>query len=240
MMMPSDMTASVVVKFYNNGIIKTTDGHVIDPELSSHLKTSHCRDHCLRRHPLIMVVQTTHFRQLADIAQLRRLNRSGHWSIHSEGTVHAPGVIIVHIRPEHTPQMRLVQHDDLSETLEPETPNDPFHVGILPWRARGDLHLFEAHVLDTLLKSCPVDAVAVAEQIPRRLIPRKSLDDLLSSPLGGWVLGDVDMHDAPTLVRQHDEHEEYPEGCRRHREEIAGDQVFNMIVQKGIVKLLTL
>jgi len=32
-MMTSDMTASSVVKFYNTGIIKTTDGHVIDPEL---------------------------------------------------------------------------------------------------------------------------------------------------------------------------------------------------------------
>jgi hypothetical protein len=34
MMMTSDMTASSVVKFYNTGIIKTTDGHVIDPALS--------------------------------------------------------------------------------------------------------------------------------------------------------------------------------------------------------------
>ena len=42
----------------------------------------------------------------------------------------------------------------------------------------------------------------------RRAIPREGLDDLLSCPFSGRVLGDVEVEHAPPVVGEHDEDEE--------------------------------
>jgi len=44
----------------------------------------------------------------------------------------------------------------------------------------------------------------------------------------------IDMHDASTLVSQHDEHKEYPEGHRGHGEDITRHDIFNVVVQKRL------
>jgi len=53
----------------------------------------------------------------------------------------------------------------------------------------------------------------------RRGVVRKCLDDLLSRPRRSRMLRDIEMHDAPTAMRQHDQHEEDAAGERRHSEE---------------------
>ena len=68
------------------------------------------------------------------------------------------------------------------------------------WR---NVHLFDAHVLDALLKMFTVDRVAVSQQIAWGCIPGKRLNDLLRGPLRCWVFGNVEMHDASALVSQH-------------------------------------
>ena len=46
------------------------------------------------------------------------------------------------------------------------------------------------------------------------------------------MLGDIKMHEAAALVRQHDEHEEHPAGDGWDGEEITGNQVLDMIGQE--------
>ena len=91
-------------------------------------------------------------------------------------------VIIGDIRGEHTPEMLLVEDDDLIEHLATETPDEPLAVRILPWTSRGDLHFFDTHVFDTLLEQCTVDRVPIPEEIARRGLPGKRLNDLLGGP----------------------------------------------------------
>lgn len=57
------------------------------------------------------------------------------------------------------------------------------------WR---NLHFFDAHVADSLLKIHAVDRVSISEEIPRRLIPGEVLANLLRCPLRGGMLGDVE------------------------------------------------
>jgi len=78
--------------------------------------------------------------------------------------------------------------------------NHRFNVGILPRTPWGNEYFFDAHVADTLPQLVTVDAVPVAQQIPRRIIPRKPLHDLLCCPLRCRVLCHVDMDDTPAPV----------------------------------------
>lgn len=64
-------------------------------------------------------------------------------------------------------------------------------------------------------------------------IPREGFNDLLGCPLGGWVLSNVEMYDAASIMGQDDQHEEHLEGGRGHGEKVAGDQVIHVICQES-------
>lgn len=70
-------------------------------------------------------------------------------------------VVIGDIRREHSLEMPVIEHDDLIEHIATDTPDEPLAVGIVPGTARGDLHFFEAHVLDALLERHTVDRVPI-------------------------------------------------------------------------------
>jgi hypothetical protein len=73
-------------------------------------------------------------------------------------------------------------------------------------------------MLDTLLKARAVDAIAIAQEIPWSLVPGKGFDHLLRRPLGGRMLGDVEVYDTPPLMGEDDEDEEHAACHGRHRE----------------------
>jgi hypothetical protein len=79
--------------------------------------------------------------------------------------------------------MSVVEDDDVIEHLATHTPDEPFAVGILPGTARGDLDLFNAHILDAVLEGHTVDRVPIPEEIARRGLPGKRLNDLVGGPL---------------------------------------------------------
>ena len=60
-----------------------------------------------------------------------------------------------------------------------------------------------------------VGLVSVPYQVPRRRVPWKSIDHLLRRPLGGRMLGDIEMNDTATVVAKDDEDEQNSEGCSR-------------------------
>src|SRR5262249_52308562 len=107
------------------------------------------------------MVQAADLRQLADLALLGRLNPTIAGRVHVKRPVDAPDMVIVDIGLENTAKMSLMQHDHLVEALAPDTPNHPFRIRMLPRTARGNLDLFDPHLLDTLLEIFPIDAVAV-------------------------------------------------------------------------------
>src|SRR5262252_8490083 len=63
------------------------------------------------------------------------------------------------------------------------------------------------HVRHSPVEALPVDAVTIAMQPFRHGVVRKGLDDLLSRPRRGRMLSDIEVHDAPTAMRQHDQHD---------------------------------
>src|SRR5229473_1551415 len=62
----------------------------------------------------------------------------------------------------------------------------------------------DTHASQSALERVAVDTVSILVQPPWRRVVRKRVDHLLSSPDRRRMSRDVDMHDAPTLVRQDD------------------------------------
>jgi hypothetical protein len=90
-------------------------------------------------------------------------------------------------------------------------------------------NLLGSHALHAVPKWLTVDLVAVAEEIGRRGLVRKGVHDLLSGPVGGGVLGQVEVDDAPAVVGEDDEDEEDAEASGGHGEEVDGDQVAEVV-----------
>src|SRR5688572_16524608 len=122
-----------------------------------------------------------------------------------------PGVIVVYVGLKHAAQMLLIKHNDIVETLTPDAPNDPLAVRIGPGTAGRNLYVCIAQVADSVLERGAVDGIPVPQQVAWRGVPRKRRDDLLGSPLGGWMFGNVKMHDAAAVVSQHVEDKEHAE-----------------------------
>jgi hypothetical protein len=86
--------------------------------------------------------------------------------------------------------------------------------------------------LDSAGEHDPVDRVAVAQEISRGGLPGERLHELLGCPLGGGGVGDVDVDDAPPLVRQDHEDEQDLEHDSGHGEEVHRDQAEEMVIEK--------
>ena len=92
-------------------------------------------------------------------------------------------------------------------------------------------------MLDTLAEKVAVARIPITDQKSRRLVSGKRLDDLMRCPLGYRMGSDVEVDDVTPMMTKNDEGEEYTECSRRHREEISGDDVSNMIIQERTPRL---
>src|SRR5262245_4654502 len=102
-------------------------------------------------------------------------------------------MIIAEVIGQESPQMSRVQDDHVIQTLATDAPDEPLDIGILPRTSWGNEHFFNPHVPHPLPKRGTVDAVPITQEIPRGLVPREGLDNLLSGPLRRGVLSNVEM-----------------------------------------------
>jgi hypothetical protein len=117
--------------------------------------------------PLIMMMQTAYFRQGDHSAGFRELDSAGVRAIHLEGKMGTTPVVIGDIRGEHAPEMLVVEDDDLIEHITTDTSDESLTVGILPGTARGDLHFFDADVLDAVLGSVLDVEMTISNKHPK-------------------------------------------------------------------------
>ena len=65
----------------------------------------------------------------------------------------------------------------------------------------------------------------------------EGVPELLSDPGGGGMVGDGDVEDATSVVREDSEHEQEPERDRRHDEEVGGRDLAHVIREEGPPRL---
>jgi hypothetical protein len=126
------------------------------------------------------------------------------------------------ISSQEPPQMALVQDEHVIQAFATNTSDQPLK------------DLFDPHVPYPLPKVSPIDRISITQEIPRYLVPREGFDYLLCGPFLRWVLRDVKMDNAAPFMGQDEQHEEHSVGYRWHDKEIQGDQVLEMILQKGL------
>jgi hypothetical protein len=118
------------------------------------------------------------------------------------------------------------------ETVTSQRSDHALDVPVLPGGAGCRTHVLYAHAVDRGGHRGEV-AVPIVEEEPRYVVVGKRLAELLGRPGCRGMRGDRDMHEASSLVREHDEHEEEAVRHRWHDEEVAGDDLRGMRGEKG-------
>ena len=73
------------------------------------------------------------------------------------------------------------------KTVPPDRADQPLHVSVLPWRARWDRSVSNAHSPNTPNEGFPIGRIAVANKVSRRILPTERFGQLLGDPLGARI-----------------------------------------------------
>jgi hypothetical protein len=103
----------------------------------------------------------------------------------------------------------------------------------LPGSARGGDDLANAQALDPAREISAVDGIAIAEQVGGAGLVRERVDDLLSRPGGGGLVGDADVEEFSAVVAEYHTAEEQAKGQGRYDEEVDGRDVVAVSSQEG-------
>src|SRR6267143_2926216 len=125
-----------------------------------------------------------------------------------------------------------MEHNHLIEALASNGSNHSLYIGSLPRRARRRQNFADAHASHLVSEVIAKDSIAVPQQVARELVKGKCLPQLLSRPLGGRVGGHIEVQDAAPVKGQHQKHVKDLETDSGHREEVDGDQLLGVILQK--------
>ena len=142
-------------------------------------------------------------------------------------------MIIVQVVSKDSPQVPLAQDNHVVETLTANRSDEPFDERVLPRRTWRRQNLLDLEPRDTSVEVRTVDLISVPQQVTRRRVPGKGVNHLLRRPLGRRMFRHVEINGTAMVVAEHNEDKEKTEGCGRHREEVDGDQLAQMIVEKA-------
>jgi 2-polyprenyl-6-methoxyphenol hydroxylase-like FAD-dependent oxidoreductase len=92
----------------------------------------------------------------------------------------------------------------------------------------------DAQVRDALPEDRTVAAVAVADQVPWRLVKGEGLDHLPGDPFRRRMGGDVEVDDAAAVVAQDNEAVEQAKSDGRHDAEVDGGQRADVVMKEGL------
>src|SRR4030081_2130534 len=83
----------------------------------------------------------------------------------------------------------LAKHNDMVEAIPPDRSDKPLRTSVLPGRSWCDRPIPYAHRSETAQKDIAIDAIPVANNISRRLLPPVCLGQLTGNPFGARMRG---------------------------------------------------
>jgi len=122
------------------------------------------------------------------------------------------------------------------EALTPDRTDDALHVCVLPRRARCGTHGLDVHPGDSG-REIDKDRIAIVEEVPRGLVLREGVANLLGCPSRRGMLSDRDVDEASSVVRDDDQHEEQSERDRRHDEQVGGHDLARVVGKESPPRL---
>src|SRR5262249_50501370 len=133
--------------------------------------------------------------------------------------------------------MGFAPDDEMIETLAPDRSDQPFSEAILPRRGRCDGLVPDTHGTQTACDDGAVDAIPIANNVVRGLLPRESLGELARDPFGGRIGSHVDPDEVSPVQPDDDEGVEQVEANARDNEQIHGSDVRRVVAQEGAPSL---
>ena len=103
------------------------------------------------------------------------LNRARNRSILVQGSMCSDAIVVAGVRFQNSAQMRLAEDNDVVHTFALDRSNQPFRKPILPGRRWCNRPVPDAHGAQSARDDNAIDSVAIADEVPRSLIPRKGL-----------------------------------------------------------------
>ena len=138
-------------------------------------------------------------------------------------------MVIGEVAGEDAVEVTLAEDENVMKTLAPDRTDQALRKGVLPRAVRRCEHLLDPHALHAVPKWLTVDLVTVAEKKGRGGVFREGVHELLGGPVGGGVLGHVEVEDPAAVVSEHDEDEEDAEARGGHGEKVDRDHVADVV-----------
>src|SRR6059058_4369813 len=98
-------------------------------------------------------------------------------------------VVVFLIRFQQTAQMSLAKHNHMIKAIPPDRSDQPLRTSVLPWGPWCDRSISYAHRSNPARKDTAIDAIPVANDISRRLLPPVCLGQLPGNPFGARMSG---------------------------------------------------
>jgi hypothetical protein len=94
----------------------------------------------------------------------KRLHRSAERCILPEGQVRADTVVVADVGLENAAKMRFAEYYDVVEAFPTDRADQPLYMTVLPWRARRDRSVPDAHGPEPPGDDGAVGAIPIAEE----------------------------------------------------------------------------
>ncbi len=130
-------------------------------------------------------------------------------------------------------QVRLAQHDHVIKQLASQRADEPFQKRILPRTPVGYPNLSDAAGIQECSHTITVDAVVIAEEIPRLLTKRHRFPELLDHPVHGGTVCRPEVNKTSAAVVENQEDVQRIESQRSDCEEINRPGHIQVIPEKG-------
>jgi hypothetical protein len=126
----------------------------------------------------------------------------------------------------------LVENNDVIETISAYGSDNSLDIGVLPWRPGRCDYPFDTKARDPSLDSITINGIPIAQQIAWCIIERKGFHQLPCRPMSGGVLRDIEVHNLPAIMAEHDKYLEHSKSGSGDSEEVHRRQTICMVFEK--------
>jgi len=142
-------------------------------------------------------------------------------------------VVVANILRKQASQVAFVNCDDVIQEITAATPYPTLCDSILPRtfeRGADKIHPQGSNRCGDFLSML---GITIKDDEPRSGSKWKCFSQLLDDPQACWMLCDIEVQDAPTIVTDDEKAIEHAEGDRRNSEEVHRGNRFPVITKKG-------
>ena len=118
-----------------------------------------------KSNPNVLVMQPAEMRLCEDPADT--LSLAWNRRVLVQRQMRAGLVVICHVRSQQVPKVTLAKNNNMVEYLSPDRANQPFSIGVLPWRSRCRWSVTNAHRAKPPDECLAISAIAIANDIVR-------------------------------------------------------------------------